>query len=934
MERTAMAAKRDALFDPKRNPLFRDDYRPSAYKIPTVALDINLDPEKTVVKSHIDVARNPAVKNAGGALVLDGEDLTLLSLRITENGVTRDMDRAEYTVTDKNLIINNPPAASFSLDIETQVNPTENTSLSGIYMAGDILCSQCEAQGFRRITYYLDRPDNLATFSVRLEADKEKFPVLLSNGNGDYSKTQDAGNGRHAITWNDPWPKPSYLFALIAGDMHVMNDKFITMSGKEVDLRIAVQPGYEDKIDWAMQSIKRAMKWDEDTYGREYDLDVFHIAAVDKFNAGAMENKGLNVFNVSYLIGTPETSTDDELTRIEGVIGHEYFHNYSGDRVTVRDWFELTLKEGLTVLRDRQFTEDMHSQAIKRIDDAVTLRSVQFMEDASPLSHPIRPDRVEEFDNIYTGTIYEKGSHVLGMMKTLLGDKVWRAAMDEYFTRFDGQAVTCDDFLNVMQDVSGKDLTQFRTWYSQSGTPEISYHGDYDAQAKTYTLTLSQRTMPTADQSVKQNLHIPVAVGLIGQSGKDVTLTLDGDDKNAPAQTTRVLELTEGSQTFVFKNVDGPVVPSILRNFSAPVKITSQPTDDELIFRMAHDSDGYNKYEATERLMIKTLHKLIKDVQDELPLSLPRDFVEAYGNNVANALDGDLAFNARTLQMPSYNLVTQDLKTLDPEAVGEALHFMRKTLAETYAQEFKDIYAATSAPASEKYDVVPAQVGRRELHNLSLGYLGKLDTPEGYAESYQQFTTATNMTERLAALGTLTRIEPADGAQDMRPLALEAFYNKYKDNNNIVGKWLSLSAAMGGDNALQRVQELMQHPSYDATNPNKVRALIGGFISGNPSAFHNKDGSGYKLLADTVIAMNEINGKTATVLSKYFTQFKRYDEERQALMIKEMERIMQTPQIDVGIKEVLGKALDTVEKKQPSNDNAKKFSAASKKHGS
>ena len=925
-----MAAKKEVLFDPHRNPLYRDDYRAPEYKIPKVKMHIDLDEEKTVIKSHIDIERNPAAKTQGGALVLDGEELRLLGLTITENGKTRDLDQSEYIVTDKNLILKNPPAQPFSLDITTEVNPTTNTSLRGIYMAGDVFCSQCEAQGFRRITYFLDRPDNLATFDVTMEADKKRFPILLSNGNGEYKNTTDLGNGRHSITWNDPWPKPSYLFATVAGDMKVMEDTFTTMTGKNVDLRIVVQPGYEDKIEWAMESIKRAMKWDEDRYGREYDLDVFHIAVVDKFNAGAMENKGLNVFNVSLLVGSPETSTDDELINIEAVIGHEYFHNFSGDRVTVRDWFELTLKEGFTVLRDRQFTEDMHSKAIKRIEDAVELRDRQFMEDASPLSHPIRPDKVEEFDNIYTGTIYEKGSHVLGMMHTMFGEKTWRAGTDEYFSRFDGQAVTCDDFINVMEEVSGKDLTQFRTWYSQSGTPEISYHGKYDAATKTYELTLSQRTNPTADQPTKENLHIPVAVGLIGQSGKDVPLVFAGE--NGGAQTTRVLELTEATQTFKFENVNGPVVPSILRGFSAPVKVTTQPTDEELIFRMAHDSDGYNKYEATERLMIKTLHRLINNVKDDLPLTLSKDFIDAYGANLANALDGDKAFNAKTLALPAYNLVTQDLKTLDPEAVNEALSFMRKTLATTFEQEFRQIYAATATPAGEKYDVNPDQVGRRDMHNISLGFLAKLGTPEMAAKAETQYRTATNMTERLSALSTLSRIPPSGGA-DARQAVLDDFYEKFKDNNNVVGKWLSVNAAIPDGDPLQRVKDLMKHPSFDETNPNKVYALIGGFISGNPTVFHDTNGKGYGFLADTVIHLNEVNPKTATNLAKRFTQFKRYDAERQALMVKEMERIMETPQLDVGIKEILGKALDTVEKKKPSNDNAAKFGAASKKLG-
>jgi aminopeptidase N len=921
-----MAMKKDFLFDPERNPLYREDYRPSEYKIPKVKLHISLDEEKTIVKSHIDVSRNPD-NPAGGPLVLDGEDLRLVSLKITENGITRELDQGEYIVTDQNLILKRPPSQPFALDIETEVNPKENTKLSGIYMAGDILCTQCEAQGFRRITYFLDRPDNLATFGVTLEGDKSKFPILLSNGNGDYKQTTDIGDNRHSITWNDPWPKPSYLFAVVAGDMKVLEDEFITMSGKHVDLRIVVQPGYENQISWAMDSIKRAMKWDEERYGREYDLDVFHVAAVDKFNAGAMENKGLNVFNVSCLVGSPETSTDDELIYIEAVLGHEYFHNYSGDRVTLRDWFELTLKEGFTVLRDRQFTEDMHSQAIKRINDATGMKASQFMEDASPLSHPIRPDKVEEFENIYTGTIYEKGSHVLGMLYTMLGPQTWRAGTDEYFSRFDGKAVTCDDFVNVMEEISGRDLSQFRRWYKQSGTPEISYHGKYDEAAKTYTLTLTQNTKPTHDQAVKEDLLIPVAVGLIGESGKDVPLILN-EEKCTTYETTRVLNLTEHSQSFVFHNVPGPVTPSVLRNFSAPVKITTQPTDEELIFRMAHDSDPYNKYEATERLMIKTLKGLINNVKDDIPLTISPDFIAAYGNNIANALDGDKMFNALTLQLPAYNIITQDLKTLDPDAVNEAISFMRKTLAKTFEADFREIYKQTTAPAGEKYDLSKEQVGRRELHNTCLSFLGKLQTPEMAALADKQYRTANNMTEKLSALTTLSKIQPS-GAADTRKLALDDFYAKYKDNNNVIDKWLQINAAIPDNLALSRVEKLLQHPSYDETNPNKVYALIGGFIGGNPTVFHDTDGSGYRFLADVVIHMNEVNPKTAAGLAKRFTQFKRYDAERQALMIREMERIMETPQLATGIKELLGKALETA---RPANDNAT-AKPASKKLG-
>lgn len=925
-----MADKKDFVYDPDRNALHRGDYRPTEYKIPSVKLDIQLDEEETVVTSHIHVTRNPALPHAGGALVLDGEAMKLKSLKITENGVTRDMDRSEFVVTDKNLILKNPPAQPFDLEIVTQVNPKQNTTLSGIYMAGDILCSQCEAQGFRRITYFLDRPDNLATYDVKLTGDMHKFPVLLSNGNGVPTQTVNNGDGTHSITWNDPWPKPSYLFAVVAGDMHVIEDTFTTMNGKKVDLRIYVQDGYEDKVTWAMESLKRSMKWDEDRYGREYDLDCFHIVAVDKFNAGAMENKGLNVFNVKYLVGSPEMSTDDELIDIEAVIGHEYFHNYSGDRVTVRDWFELTLKEGLTVLRDRQFTEDMHSKEIKRIDDAIGLRSAQFMEDAGPTSHPIRPDRVEEFDNIYTGTIYEKGSHVLGMLHTMMGETTWRSAMDEYFTRFDGQAVTCDDFVDVMQEVSGIDLTQFRKWYSQSGTPEISYSGHYDAATQTYRLTLTQNTPPSADQAHKEPMHMPIALGLIGTDGNDIPLSLSTDAAGSDAPATRVLHLTEASQTFEFKNVDGPVVPSLLRGFSAPVKITTQPADDELVFRMAHDSDGFNKYEATERLMVKTLHKLIQQAENDLPLTLDAGFIAAYGENVKNAATGDLAFNARTLGLPPYNIIIQDLKVLDPDAVAEAVDFLKTTLAKTFEPELKSIYAATAAPAGEKYDVVPAQVGRRELHNTVLGFIGKLETPEAALDAVAQYGHSKNMTEKLAALGTLTRMT----SEDAIPVAdklLGDFYTRYKDNNNLVDKWLSLQAGRPAEGALERVKDLMKHEAYDPTNPNKVYALIGGFTAGNPSAFHDKDGSGYKFLADTIIDLNDINAKTATNLAKRFTQFKRYDSERQDLMVEQMQRIMALPTLDIGIKEIIGKALDTVEKKQ-TNDNKRK-SAPARKQG-
>lgn len=905
-------APKDYLFNPERNPLVRSNYRPAEYRIDAADLHISLDAQATEVRNRFSVERNPAVASLGGPLILDGEDLKLCSVKISENGALRDLDPQEFTVTDKHLIIKRPPAGRFELEIVTEINPEENTKLSGIYTASGLICSQCEAQGFRRISYFLDRPDNLAKFTVTLEADKQKYPILLSNGNGDPNATTDLGNGRHSITWVDPWPKPSYLFATVAGDMKVLEDTFTTMSGKNVDLRIFVQPGYEDKIQWAMEATKRAMRWDEVRYGREYDLDVFHIVAVDKFNAGAMENKGLNIFNVSRLVGNPQTSTDTDLMDIEEVIGHEYFHNWTGDRVTVRDWFEISLKESLTSLRQRQFACDMHSAPVKLISDATLLRSGQFIEDSGPAAHCVRPERVEAFDNIYSTTVYQKGKHVLNMMNTILGDAVWRQAMDNYFDKFDGKAVTVDDFIDNMQETSGVDLTQFRRWYTQSGTPEISYEGKYDPAARTYTLTLSQHTPATADQplSEKKPLHIPVSVGLIAESGKDVPLALAGETADKAA-TTRVLNLTQATQTFVFENVAGPVVPSILRNFSAPVKIVTQPSDAELIFRMANDSNPFNKFEAKETLMLKALHGLIRDAEAGRPLKLAQEFVDAYGANLASAgAGGDSAFSAQMLSLPAYNILIQGLKTVDPDAVKAATSFMSKTLAETFSDDFKRIYAETTAPAGEKYDVVPAQVGRRDLHNVGLSFLGQLGTPEIQALAEAQFSSSANMTEKFGALAVLARMDGAAGGR-----ALESFYQSFRDTQNVVDRWLMLQAATASGDAAGQVRKLLDHEAYDNTNPNKVRALMGGFAGSNPAAFHNKDGSGYRLLADVVVEMNSINPRVAAQIVRPLTQFRRYDAERQALMLKELARIDETPNLDKGLKEVIGQALALAEPK-------------------
>jgi aminopeptidase N len=891
MENPLMA--KDFLFNHKHNDMIRSDYRPSPYHIAQADMHLDLDHALTKVRDTMTVEPNPKSPAQGGPLILNGEDIDLTALRIKENGVWRNLDRSEFTVDDKFLTILRPPAGTFELQIENEFSPDENTKLMGIYSSGDMIGSQNESQGFRRITYFLDRPDNLTKFTTTLEADKEKYPILISNGNGDLTKTKDLGNGRHSITWVDPFPKPSYLFATIAGNMKVVSDTFTTMSGKKVDLHIVVPPGYEDKVAYAMKSLKNAMRWDEQKYGREYDLNTLHLIGLEKFNMGAMENKGAIVFNIKDLVGDPKTTTDTQLLRIETVVGHEYFHNWTGDRVTVRDWFEISLKESLTEYRNEQFASDMNSAAIETIDNAETMRTVQFREDAGPTAMDVRPERVEAFENMYGTTVYQKGAQILRMMNTILDNKepgLWRKAMDNYFKKFDGQAVTVDDFIDNMQDVSGIDLSQFRRWYSQSGTPQVSYEGKYDPAKKTYTLTLKQHTPSTPNEPAdkKKPFYIPIRVGLIGESGKDVA--------------NKLLTFTQPEQTFVFENVNGPVVPSILRDFSAPVKIVTPQSNKELIFRMANDSDPFNRYDAGNQLMANTMQNLLKDYTAGKPLTMPPDIISAYATNLAGALDGDEAFASRMLQLPAF---TASLTKYDPLAAAAVQKFVAKSLADTFKDDFQHVYDATTAPAGEKYEVNPTQMGRRELHDTALGFLRQLETPAVTAEAQQQYQ-ATNMTEKLAALQNLTRLPGTVGAE-----ALADFYKTFHNDTNVMDTFLTVAASVPGGDVVGRVRDLMKNDVFSLTNPNKVRALMSGFIA-NTDAFHNLDGSGYKLLADVVISLNEVNPHTATGIIPALLQFDRYDEKRQKLMIEQLQRIAATPKLDNQINDLVGKTLQNV----------------------
>jgi aminopeptidase N len=906
-----MTTPRDYLFHHHHNDMVRADYRPDAYRITDVDLYINLDKTETKVRSRMVVEGNPKSPKQGGPLVLQGEDVDLVSVKIKDGLRWRQLDRADFLVDENQLIIKRPPTGRFELEVVNEINPEENTKLSGIYASGDIIGSQCESQGFRRITYYLDRPDNLARFTTTLEADKKKYPVLISNGNGDLTKTKDLGNGRHRIKWVDPWPKPSYLFATIAGDMEVISDTFITCSGKKVDIHAVVPKGYENKVDFSLKFIKQAMKWDEDVYSFEYDLDVLHLIGLEKFNMGAMENKGAIVFNIKDFCGDAETCTDEQLRRIRSVNGHEYQHDLTGNRVTVRDWFEISLKESLTELRTEQFSGDMGSHAIETIDNAAYLRNVQFREDAGPTAHCVRPERVEAFDNIYSPTVYNKGARVLNALKNIIGEEMWYKGMINYLKKFDGQAITVDDFVENMQDTSGVNLNQFFRWYTQSGTPEVSYEGKYDAQAKTYSLTLKQRTPSTPGQpeESKKPFHIPVAVGLIGQDGNDIELKIKG--AKADAATTCMLQLTKEEQTFVFENVDGPVVPSILRDFSAPVKITTQPSDDELAFRIAHDSDAFSRFDAWDVLMSSAMKKLLKDKEAGKELKLPQNIVDAFGANLAGALEGDKSLSARLLGLPAF---TRDLAGYDPVAALEVSRFVSKTLAETFKDEFSELYNKTTAPKGEAYDISPEQVGRRELHNLSLSFLGRLPGNEALAEA--QYAQSKNMTEKLGSLRVVAKDESPTAAA-----ALESFYKKFRKDTNVMDTWLTVSAQVQGGDAAGRVQKLMESDVFDMTNPNKVRALMSGFAS-NIEAFHNKDGSGYKLLADTIITLNGVNPHTATGIIRPLADFKRYDEARQKLILKELARIRKTPELDSQIKDIVGKALASAEAARPQSKGA------------
>ncbi len=875
----------------KHRTIYLKDYRPPDYRIETVNLHFDLDAARTRVRSLLTVRSNYDRSAGLRPLVLQGKNLLLRELQLDGRLLTE----KDYQLDEESLTIATVPD-QFILEIETECNPQANTELSGLYCSGNMLLTQCEAEGFRRITYYPDRPDVLAKFLTTLWADSQKYPVLLSNGN--LINSGEPEPGRHFAVWHDPFPKPAYLYALVAGDLARIEDSFTTRSGRSVALHIYVQQHNRDKCRHAMDSLKQAMQWDEEAYGREYDLDLFMIVATDDFNMGAMENKGLNVFNSRYVLANPETATDTDFQNIMSVVAHEYFHNWSGGRVTCRDWFQLSLKEGFTVFRDQQFMEDKTSAGVRRISEVNVLRTNQFLEDSGPMAHPVRPASYVEINNFYTLTVYNKGAEVIRMLRTLLGPEGFRKGTDLYFDRHDGQAVTTDDFVRALEEASGVDLAQFSLWYSQAGTPELHITRAYDPVARTYTLTIRQTCPPTPGQPEKEPFHIPVALGLLDNEGRDIPLQLAGEEQ--AAKGTRVLQLKKEEERFVFLNLPAEPTPSVLRGFSAPVKVRLDLTEAERLFLMAHDSDAFNRWDAGQQLAVKLILVLVEDYQQKKPLVLPKGFSTAFQETLRATMP-DRAFQAFMLALPSETYLADFLAVIDPESIHEARRFVLQSLAARLKADLLAVYQAHQDTGPYRLD--QEAMGRRSLKNICLAYLMELEDEDVRELCWQQFRQGGNMTDVLAALVGL-----ANSAGPEREEALAAFYEKWQDDPLVVDKWLTIQAASRLPGTLGRVKALLGHRSFTLKNPNKVRALIGAFAA-NPVRFHDSSGAGYAFLADQVLAIDPLNPQIAARLATAFTTWRRYEAKRATLLQAELERIMNQPKLSKDVYEIVSKSL-------------------------
>ncbi|MGF0336280.1 aminopeptidase N [Ectopseudomonas toyotomiensis] len=876
--------------------IYLKDYQVPDYLIDETHLTFELFEDHSLVHAQLVMRRNPEAGAGLPKLVLDGQHLELLELKLDD----RELNAGDYSLTDSHLTLQ-PTQERFVVDSSVRIHPESNTALEGLYKSGTMFCTQCEAEGFRKITFYLDRPDVMSKFTTTVSAEQHAYPVLLSNGNPIASGSEEGG--RHWATWEDPFKKPAYLFALVAGDLWCVEDSFTTMSSREVALRIYVEPENIDKVQHAMDSLKRSMKWDEEVYGREYDLDIFMIVAVNDFNMGAMENKGLNIFNSSCVLAKAETATDAAHQRVEAVVAHEYFHNWSGNRVTCRDWFQLSLKEGFTVFRDSEFSADTHSRTVKRIEDVAYLRTHQFAEDAGPMAHPVRPDAYMEISNFYTLTIYEKGSEVLRMIHTLLGPELFRKGSDLYFERHDGQAVTCDDFVKAMEDASGIDLTQFKRWYTQAGTPRLEVNEAYDSAAQRYSLTFRQSCPATPGQSEKLPFVIPVALGLLDAQGFELPLRLQGE--SAAQGTSRVLSVTEAEQTFTFEAIAEKPLPSLLRGFSAPVKLSFPYSRDQLMFLMQHDSDGFNRWEAGQQLSVQVLQELIGQHQRGEALVLDQRLVAALRTLLEDE-SLDQAMVAEMLSLPGEAYLTEISEVADVEAIHAAREFARKALADAlFAPLWARYQANREVSKATPYVAEAAHFARRSLQNIALSYLMLSEKPEILAACVDQFDNADNMTERLAALAVLVN----SPFQEEQGKALAMFADFFKDNPLVMDQWFSVQAGCPLPGGLERVHALMQHEAFTLKNPNKVRALIGAFANQNLINFHRADGAGYRFLADQVITLNALNPQIASRLLAPLTRWRKYGSARQALMKAELERILASGELSSDVYEVVSKSL-------------------------
>lgn len=876
--------------------IYLKDYQAPEYLIDETNLTFELYEDHTLVHAQLVMRRNPERGEGLPPLVLDGQQLELLSLSMDD----RELGSADYQLDDSHLTLQ-PLAGRFTLDSTVRIHPETNTALEGLYKSGKMFCTQCEAEGFRKITYYLDRPDVMSKFTTTVSAEQHRYPVLLSNGNPVASGAEEGG--RHWATWQDPFKKPAYLFALVAGDLWCVEDSFTTMTQREVALRIYVEPENIDKVQHAMDSLKKSMRWDEEVYGREYDLDIFMIVAVNDFNMGAMENKGLNIFNSSCVLAKAETATDAAHQRVEAVVAHEYFHNWSGNRVTCRDWFQLSLKEGFTVFRDAEFSADMNSRTVKRIEDVAFLRTNQFAEDAGPMAHPVRPDSFIEISNFYTLTVYEKGAEVVRMIHTLLGAEGFRKGTDLYFERHDGQAVTCDDFIKAMEDANGVDLTQFKRWYSQSGTPRLQVEDSYDAAAKTYSLTFRQSCPATPGQKDKQPFVIPVELGLLDAAGNDLPLRLAGE---AAAQgSNRVLSVIEAEQTFTFVDIAERPLPSLLRGFSAPVKLAFPYDRDQLMFLMQHDSDGFNRWEAGQQLSVQVLQDLIGQHQRGEKLVLDPRLITALRTLLEDE-SLDQAMVAEMLSLPSEAYLTEISEVADVDAIHAAREFARQSIGEALFQPLLARYQANRAISRDTaYVAEAAHIARRTLQNIALSYLMQSGKAEVLEACLEQFNGCDNMTERLSALAVLVN----SGFEQEKAEALARFADYFKDDPLVMDQWFSVQAGCGLPGGLERVQALMAHPAFTLKNPNKVRALIGAFANQNLVNFHRADGAGYRFLADHVITLNALNPQIAARQLAPLTRWRKYDAGRQQLMKAELERILASGELSSDVYEVVSKSL-------------------------